>query len=129
MNKRLFLGVIPFVTTEDELMQMFAQAGAVESVTIVTDKFSGRSKGFAFVEMADEAGAQKAIEMYNETDMQGRNIAVNIARPREERGPSNGGGFRSGGSRGGFGGGNRGGAAGGSWGGRNDSRGPSRGGW
>jgi cold-inducible RNA-binding protein len=96
MNSKLFVGGLPFKTTSDELQSHFAQAGQVVSAQIITDKFSGRSKGFGFVEMASPEEAAKAIEMFNNTDFGGRNLAVNEARPKTE-----------GGSRGGFGGGDR----------------------
>lgn len=86
MNKKLFVGGIAWKTTEDALRDAFAQAGTVESVTIITDRMSGRSKGFAFVEMATEKEAQAAIDMWNGKELEGRNIAVNEARPpREEQ--------------------------------------------
>lgn len=84
-NKRLFVGNLPFTITEDALRDLFAKAGTVVSVKIITDKFSGRSKGFAFVEMTTDEEAQKAIEMYNEQEVEGRKIIVNIARPMEDR--------------------------------------------
>lgn len=85
MAKKLFVGNLAYNTTEDDLRDAFSQAGTVESVAIITDKISGRSKGFGFVEMSTEDEAQKAIEMLNEKDMGGRNITVNEARPMEER--------------------------------------------
>ena len=91
MAKRLFVGSLPFSTTNSQLEELFAQAGKVESVAVITDKFTGRGKGFAFVEMADEEGAQKAIKDFNGYSMDGRAIVVNEARPREDR-PYQGGG-------------------------------------
>lgn len=85
MNKRLFVGGIPFSSTADELQKMFSAAGTVVSCTIVTDKFSGRSKGFGFIEMATEEEAKKAVEMFNQQSMAGRTITVNEARPMEAR--------------------------------------------
>ena len=86
MNSKLFVGGLPFKTTQDELQAHFAQAGTVVSAQIITDKFSGRSKGFGFVEMSSPEEAQKAIEMFNNTDFGGRNLAVNEARPKTEGG-------------------------------------------
>jgi RNA recognition motif-containing protein len=90
MAKRLFVGGLPYTTTEAELTDLFSQHGTIVSVKIITDKFSGRSKGFAFVEYEKEEEAQKAIEALNGTDMGGRKIIVNEARPLEER-PADGG--------------------------------------
>jgi RNA recognition motif-containing protein len=87
MAKRLFVGGIPYATTEEELKNLFAQAGSVVSVNIIVDKFSGRSKGFAFVEMSSDEEAKKAVETLNGMDMGGRKIAVNEARPLAERPP------------------------------------------
>lgn len=103
---KLFVGGLPYSVTGEELKGMFAQFGAVLSATVITDKFSGQSKGFGFVEMEDDQAAQTAISQLNDSDMNGRKIAVSVARPREER--PQGGGFNRGG---GFGGGrdNRGG--------------------
>lgn len=86
MNSKLFVGGLPFKTTSDELQAHFAQAGTVVSAQIITDKFSGRSKGFGFVEMSSPDEAAKAIEMFNNTDFGGRNLAVNEARPKTDRG-------------------------------------------
>ena len=84
MNKKLFVGGIAWKTTEDALRDAFAQAGTVESASIITDRMSGRSKGFGFVEMATEEEAQKAIDMWHEKELDGRNIIVNEARPPRE---------------------------------------------
>ena len=84
MNKKLFVGNISYNTTEDALKDFFSEAGNVESAVIITDKLSGRSKGFGFVEMATEEEAQKAIEMFNEKELDGRNLTVNEARPKAE---------------------------------------------
>ena len=92
MNKRLYVGGIPYQTSEDALKDAFGQAGAVESATIITDKMTGRSKGFGFVEMATEEDAQKAIDMWNDKELEGRVLTVNEARPMEERAPREGGG-------------------------------------
>lgn len=113
---KLFVGGLPYTTTTDELRQMFAGFGAVLSAAIITDKFTGQSKGFGFVEMENDEEAQKAIQELNGTNLDGRTIGVSVARPREDR-PRDGG-FNRGG---GFGGGgfDRGGR---------DSRGGGRGG-
>jgi RNA recognition motif-containing protein len=87
MSVKLFVGGIPYRTTDEELQQLFSQAGEVVSVFIPTDRETRRPRGFAFVEMADDASAEKAISMLDGSDMGGRRIAVNKARPMEERGP------------------------------------------
>lgn len=115
MASKLYVGNLAYSVTNSDLEALFSQAGAVESVAVITDKFSGQSKGFGFVEMTDAADAARAIEQFNETELKGRNIKVNEARPREagggggNRGGGGGGGNRSGGGGGG-GGGNRGGS-------------------
>lgn len=86
MPTKLFVGGIPYRATEEELQQLFSQAGEVVSVFIPTDKETRRPRGFAFVEMADDASAEKAISMYDGSDMGGRKIAVNLARPMANRG-------------------------------------------
>src|SRR3990172_8976738 len=85
MAKKLYVGGLSYGTTEDTLKDTFSQAGTVESATIIMDRMSGRSKGFGFVEMATEEEAQKAIEMFNGKEMDGRSIVVNEARPQEAR--------------------------------------------
>ena len=110
---RIFVGNLSYQTTEDQLTDLFSQAGEVESATIVTDRDTGRSRGFAFIEM-DRDAAQKAIQQFNGYELNGRAINVNEARPRPERG-----GFGGGGGRGGYGGGG-GGGRGGYGGGRGD---------
>jgi len=97
---RIFVGNLSYTTTEDQLADLFSEVGAVESATIVTDRETGRSRGFAFVEMDTDVG-NKAIERFNGTEFNGRTINVNEARPRAERSFGGGGG----GGRGGFGGG------------------------
>lgn len=84
---RLFVGNLSFQTGENDLQDYFAQAGAVTSVNLMLDKMSGRSRGFAFVEFASAEEAQKAIEQFHDKEFQGRKIAVNVARPREDRPP------------------------------------------
>ncbi|MGH9968683.1 MAG: RNA recognition motif domain-containing protein [Pyrinomonadaceae bacterium] len=111
MSIKLYVGNLSFSTSSDDLQQLFAQAGTVESATVVEDRDTGRSRGFGFVEMASKEDGQKAIEQFNGTDLNGRNLTVNEARPREDRGNRGGGrGF----------GGNRGGGGGRNFGGRND---------
>lgn len=92
MAKKLFVGGLSYDTTEDALKDTFSKAGTVESATIIYDRKLGRSKGFGFVEMATEEEAQKAIEMFNGKELEGRNITVNEARPFEPRtdGPEGG---------------------------------------
>ena len=97
MPSKLYVGNLPYSVTNADLEQLFAQAGQVQSATVIMDKFSGQSKGFGFVEMANSDEASKAIAQFNETELKGRNIKVNEARPRE----SNFGGNRAGGNRGG----------------------------
>lgn len=84
-KKKLFVGSLSFNTTEDALRDHFSQAGTVESATVITDKMSGRSKGFGFVEMATEEEAQKAVDELNGKELDGRELTVNIARPKTER--------------------------------------------
>ena len=85
MAKRLYVGGLPYATTEDALRTAFAQAGTVESANIIMDRMTGRSKGFGFVEMSTDAEAQAAIDMWNGKDFDGRRLTVNEARPLEER--------------------------------------------
>jgi len=85
MAKKLFVGGLPWKTTEDELRDAFSKAGTVASVAVITDKMTGRSKGFGFVEMESDEEANAAIEMWNNQDFGGRNIVVNEAKPKEDR--------------------------------------------
>jgi len=85
MAKKLFVGGISYNTTDDTLREAFSQAGTVESAVVITDRMSGRSKGFGFVEFSTEEEAQKAIAMWNGKDLDGRTLSVNEARPLEER--------------------------------------------
>ncbi|MCC7242287.1 MAG: RNA-binding protein [Acidobacteria bacterium] len=103
MGRKLFVGNLPFQTTEEELHGLFSQADTVETVTVMRDQMTGRARGFAFVEMSTDEGAQKAIEQLNNHELGGRALAVNEARPKV----SSGGGFGAGGGggRGGRGGG------------------------
>lgn len=87
MAKKLYVGNLPYETTDSNLKEMFGKAGTVESATVISDRFSGRSKGFGFVEMSSEDEAKKAIETLNGTQIGERTIVVNEARPMEERPP------------------------------------------
>jgi RNA recognition motif-containing protein len=129
MGTKLYVGNLSFNTTETELQDLFAQVGAVNEVTLMQDKFTGKSRGFAFVTMVNEADAQKAITEFNGKTIEGRPLTVNEARPREPRPPGGGGGGRGyggggygggGGGYGGGGGGGGGGYGGGGGGGRRD---------
>ncbi len=100
MAKKLYVGGLPYATTQDDLQNAFSQAGAVTSAIVIVDKMSGRSKGFGFVEFSSDDDAMKAIEMFNGKDFQGRNLTVNEARPMEPRAPRTGGGGGFGGGRG-----------------------------
>ena len=95
MGSKIYVGGLPYAATEQQLSDLFAVHGAVESARIITDKFTGQSRGFGFVEMASSDEAQKAISALNGTDMGGRTLTVNEARPPERR--SGGGSERSGG--------------------------------
>ena len=117
----IYVSNLSWGTTSDRLQELFSQYGEVASANVITDRETGRSRGFGFVEMPDDAQGQAAIDALNETDFEGKTIGVNVARPKSER-PS-GGGYRGGGNRGGggyggnrdggYGGGNRGGYGGG----------------
>lgn len=112
-NSKLYVGNLPFASTAQDLEALFGQVGTVSVVEIIFDKFTGRSRGFAFVTMANGDEAQKCVEKFHGHEIEGRALAVNIARPREERPPRSfgdggggGGGYRGGGGgRGGRGGG------------------------
>ena len=99
MSKKLYVGNLAFQTTGQDLQQLFAQAGTVESASVIEDRDTGRSKGFAFVEMSTEEEATAAIEQFNGKEVAGRALKVNEARPRENRNAGGGRGF--GGNRGG----------------------------
>ena len=110
-SKNLYVGNLPFSTTTADLEQLFGQYGTVTKAQVITDRETGRSHGFGFVEMSD--GVEAAIEALNESEFQGRRLTVNEAKPREER-PRGGGGYGGGGGgRGGYGGGGGGGYGGG----------------
>ena len=98
MDVKLYVGNLSYATTEDELRALFAQAGTVASVALIKDRDTGQSKGFAFIEMATQAEAQKAISQFNAKELRDRALTVNLARPREERGGF-GGDRRGGGGR------------------------------
>ena len=87
MAKKLYVGGLPYSTSEDQLKDLFAQAGSVESSIIIMDKMTGRSKGFGFVEMTSDEDASKAIEMFDKKEYEGRTLTVNEARPMEARPP------------------------------------------
>ena len=125
-TSKLYVGGIPYRTTEDEMRTIFEEAGTVTSVSIISDRMTGRSRGFGFVEMEDEAQAQAAIDRWDGKEFDGRMLSVSMARPQGDRPPREGGdrggnggygGGDRGGNRGGFGGGNRGGGNGGGYGG------------
>lgn len=135
----IYVGNLNYQTTDEDVRQLFAQFGTVSSAKVITDKFTGRSKGFAFVEMADNNEGNNAINGTNNQDFQGRPLKVNEARPREERprgggfggggGGGYGGGYGGGGGGGYGGGGSRGGGYGGGGGGGRGGRGGSGGGY
>ena len=117
-TSKLYVGGIPYRTTEDDLRTAFSEAGEVTSVSIISDRMTGRSRGFGFVEMADEAQAQAAIDRWDGKEFDGRMLSVSMARPQGDRPPRDnnrgGGGFGGGNRGGGYGGGNdRGGYGGG----------------
>ena len=101
MEYKLYVGNLSYTTSETDLQTLFAEAGAVKSVALIKDRDSGRSKGFAFVEMENQKDMQNAISMFNGKDFQDRALAVSAARPREERSGGGGGGGYGGKSRGG----------------------------
>jgi len=110
MGQKLYVGNLSYNTTSSDLEQLFSQHGTVQSAEVISDRDSGRSKGFGFVEMGSDAEAQAAITALNGQQHDGRTLTVNEAKPREDRGPRGGGG---GGGRGGYGGGGGGGGRGG----------------
>ena len=114
MSTKLYDGNLAFQTTSQELQELFAQAGTVESASVVEDRMTGRSRGFAFVEMATKEEAASAIEQFNGKEVGGRALKVNEAKPRESGGGGRGG---FGGNRGGYGGNRNGGGRGGNYGG------------
>lgn len=112
MNNKLFVGNLAFATTENDLQDAFAAFGTVMEVNLMLDRMTGKSRGFAFVTMSSAEEAEKAIQGMHGKNVGGRDLTVNVARPREERPPGGGGGYRGGGGGGG-GGGYRGGGGGG----------------
>jgi RNA recognition motif-containing protein len=123
MDTKLYVGNLSYSTTEQDLQELFGQAGTVVSATIIKDRETKRSKGFGFVEMSSQAEAENAIKMFNGYSLSNRELTVNIARPREER-STGGGGY--GGYRGGSSGGRGGRSGGSSSGGYRDRRGGDR---
>src|SRR3954470_11775779 len=103
MSMKLYVGNLAFQTSSDDLQQLFAQAGTVESASVVEDRETGRSRGFGFVEMATKEEGEAAIQQFNGKEVNGRSLNVNEAKPREDRG-GRGGGGGGGGGRGGYGG-------------------------
>ena len=101
MSTKLYVGNISFNTTNQDLNELFGAVGAVQSANVVEDRETGRSRGFGFVEMADDEAANAAIAQFNGQEYDGRNMVVNEARPREDRGGQGGGGRRGGGGGGG----------------------------
>jgi RNA recognition motif-containing protein len=101
MAMRLYVGNLPYSTTDEDLKNLFSQSGTVSSATVIMDKMTGRSKGFGFVEMSTDEEAKAAIESFNGKDMDGRPLTVNEARPMEPRAPrtGGGGGYGGGGNR------------------------------
>jgi len=124
VDNKLYVGNLPYTVTDQDLRDMFSQAGELQDAVVIVDRDSRRSKGFGFVEFVNEADAQKAIEMFHNHELQGRPLTVNVARPREDRGGGGGGGYRGGG--GGYGGSYGGGGGRGGRGGRS-GRGRDRG--
>ncbi len=94
MDVKLYVGNLSYTSTEDDLRLLFSQAGTVMSVALIKDRDTGRSRGFAFVEMSTQAEAEQAIKMFNNFNLDNRDLTVNIARPRQDRGPRGGGGRR-----------------------------------
>jgi len=105
MSKRIYVGNLPFSASSDDVQNLFAEYGSVTEVHLVTDRQTGQPRGFGFVEMDDDEAAEKAIGELNNKDFQGRNLKVNEARPRENRGGGGRGGYSGGGGGGGYGGG------------------------
>jgi len=102
MESKLYVGNLSYNSTESDLRQLFVQAGEIQEITMVTDRYTSQPKGFAFVQMVNQVDAEKAIRMFNDQELDGRRLVVNIARPREQSGSN---GYRRGSSN--QGGGNR----------------------
>jgi len=125
MGRKLYVGNLPYTAAEQDLQELFEKVGPVESVTVMRDMATGRARGFGFVEMGTDEGAQKAITELHESQLGGRTLTVNEARPKEARGGGGfggGGGGRGGGGFGGGGGGRGGSGGGGGGGGRREPR-------
>jgi RNA recognition motif-containing protein len=101
MNKKLYVGNLSYGVTEEQLAKLFGEVGPIASATVITDRMSGRSKGFGFVEMETEEAAEEAIQRFNNYELDQRNITVSEARPPRDRPSGGGGGGRRGGDRGG----------------------------
>lgn len=104
MESKLYVGNLPYSVTEEDLRELFSQAGEIKEITMILDRDTRRPKGFGFVEFVSQADAEKAIQMFNDYELDGRRMTVNIARPREERGGGGGGYGNRGGGYGGGGG-------------------------
>jgi RNA recognition motif-containing protein len=91
MESKLYVGNLSYNVTEEQLRELFSQAGAIKEVALIMDRNTRRPKGFGFIEMTTQVEAQKAIELFNEHELDGRRLTVNFARPKEERGNSRGG--------------------------------------
>ncbi len=103
MNNKLYVGGLPYSATDRTLEEVFSEHGTVESARVITDRMTGRSRGFGFVEMSSPEEAQAAIDALNSTQLEGRTLTVNEAKPREKRGGFGGGGGGGGSRRGGHG--------------------------
>jgi RNA recognition motif-containing protein len=98
MNKKLYVGGLPYSVTDDQLQELFTPHGTVESAKVITDRYTARSRGFGFVEMSTQEEAEKAIAALNGTELEGRSLTVNLSKPREDRprgGNRGGGGYRN----------------------------------
>ena len=120
MGRKIYVGNLSYNTTESELESLFGAHGSVQSAQIISDKMTGRSKGYGFVEMSSDEEAQAAIAALNGQEVDGRTLTVNEAKPKEDRPRGGGGGYGGGGGGGGYGGGGRGGRGGGGGGGGRD---------
>ena len=105
MESKLYVGNLSYNVTEEQLRELFSQAGTIKEIAMIMDRDTQRPKGFGFVEMSTQVEAQKAIELFNEHELDGRRMTVNFARPKEDRGGRGGSRSYGGGGRGGYGGG------------------------